>query len=107
MPPQFELAGSWRQVRLATMVPLVVAAASTVPAGAWVVARPPEQLLLVGTGVLASVAVLLVMRGTRVPALRGTKGALAAGAASGFMNSSAEVGGPAVSLYCGVSGTTR
>jgi uncharacterized protein len=93
------LAGSWRQVRLTAMLPLVVAAACTVPAGSWTAARLPEPELLAGMGVLVSAAVLLVMRGTRVPALRGVKGAVAAGAASGFMNSSAGVGGPAVSLY--------
>ncbi|NUT51563.1 MAG: sulfite exporter TauE/SafE family protein, partial [Saccharothrix sp.] len=48
---------------------------------------------------LIVVAVLLVVRGSRAPALRGTGGALVAGAASGFLNSSAGVGGPAVSLY--------
>lgn len=93
------LVDGWRQVRLAAMVPLVIAAACTVPAGAWVAAQLPEQALLVGLGGLVSAAVLLVMRGVRVPVLRGLKGALAAGAASGFMNSSTGVGGPAVSLY--------
>ncbi|MER5352033.1 sulfite exporter TauE/SafE family protein [Kitasatospora sp. NPDC002551] len=100
------LAGSWRQVRLTAMLPLVVAAACTVPAGAWVAARLPAPVLLVGIGVLVSAAVLLVMCGTRAPALRGAKGALAAGAASGFMNSSAGVGGPAVSLYAMNAGWT-
>ncbi|MFI6887287.1 TSUP family transporter [Streptosporangium canum] len=100
------LAGTWRQVRLATMVPLVAAAACTVPAGAWVAARLPEPLLLAGTGMLVSVAAALVMRGVRVPALRGVTGAVAAGAASGFMNSSAGVGGPAVSLYAVNAGWT-
>ena len=93
------LIDGWRQVRLAAMVPLVIAAAFTVPAGAWAAAQLPEQMMLVGMGVLVSAAVLLVMRGTRVSALRDLKGALAAGAASGFMNASAGVGGPAVSLY--------
>lgn len=93
------LAEGWRRVRLAAMVPLVAAAACTVPAGAWVAAQLPEKALLVGMGVLVSAAVLLVMRGVRMPSLRGTKGALAAGAASGFMNSSTGVGGPAVTLY--------
>lgn len=100
------LAGCWRQVRLTAMLPLVAAAACTVPAGAWVAARMPEPVLLAGMGVLVSAAVLLLMRGTRVPALRGAKGALAAGAASGFMNSSAGVGGPAVSLYAVNAGWT-
>ncbi|MFI6452863.1 TSUP family transporter [Streptosporangium amethystogenes] len=100
------LAGTWREVRLTAMVPLVAAAACTVPAGAWVAARLPEPMLLVGMGVLVSVAVLLVMWGSRVPALRGAGGAVAAGAASGFMNSSAGVGGPAVSLYAVNAGWT-
>jgi uncharacterized protein len=95
----FGLVGSWREVRLSAMAPLVAAAACTVPAGTWVAARLSEPALLVGMGVLVTVAVLLVMGGTRLPAMRGTRGALAAGAASGFMNSSAGVGGPAVSLY--------
>ena len=100
------LAGTWREVRLTAMVPLVAAAACTVPVGAWVAARLPEPMLLVGMGVLVSVAVLLVMWGGRVPALRGAGGAVAAGAASGFMNSSAGVGGPAVSLYAVNAGWT-
>ncbi|WP_329082436.1 sulfite exporter TauE/SafE family protein [Streptosporangium sp. NBC_01469] len=93
------LADTWRQVRLAAMIPLVVAASCTVPAGAWVATRLPELVLLAGTGLLVSVAAMLVMWGARVPALRGATGAVAAGAASGFMNSSAGVGGPVVSLY--------
>ncbi|NUR86464.1 MAG: sulfite exporter TauE/SafE family protein, partial [Nonomuraea sp.] len=63
------LLDGWRQVRLPAMVPLVVAAACTVPAGAWVAAQLPERVLLVGMGALVSVAVLLVMRGVRAPAL--------------------------------------
>ncbi|WP_440065726.1 TSUP family transporter [Streptosporangium sp. OZ121] len=100
------LAGTWSQIRPAQMVPLVAAAVCTVPAGVWVAAHLPEPVLLAGTGVLVSVAVLLVMWGARVPALRGVKGAVAAGAASGFMNSSAGVGGPAVSLYAVNAGWT-
>lgn len=93
------LAAGWRRVRLAAMAPLVIAAACTVPAGVWAARRLPEPALLLGTGAIVSTAVLLLMFGTRVPALRGTGGAVAAGAASGFMNSSAGVGGPAMSLY--------
>ena len=93
------LLGGWRQVRLRAMLPLVAAAACTVPAGSWVVSRLPEPALLTGMGVLVCAGVLTVMGGARMPALRGAGGALAAGAASGFMNSSAGVGGPALSLY--------
>ncbi len=100
------LAGSWRQVRPAAMLPLVAAAACSVPAGAWAAARLPTAVLLSSMGALVSVAVLLVMRGTRVTSLRGLKGALAAGAASGFMNASAGVGGPAISLYAVNAGWT-
>lgn len=100
------LAGGWRRVRPAAMLPLVAAAACTVPAGSWTAARLPAPVLLVGMGLLVTTAVLLVMRGVRVPALRGTKGALAAGAVGGFMNSSAGVGGPPISLYALNAGWT-
>lgn len=93
------LASGWRRVHLAAMVPLIVAAACTVPAGAWVAAHLPTPALLAATGAVVTAAVVLLMRGIRVHALRGTRGAVAAGAASGFMNSSAGVGGPAMSLY--------
>lgn len=98
--------GGWRRVRLTAMVPLVAASACTVPAGTWVAARLPEPVLLAGTGTLVSVAVLLVMAGMRVPALNGAKGALTAGAAGGFMNASAGVGGPPISLYAVNAGWT-
>ncbi|MFI8233668.1 TSUP family transporter [Streptomyces sp. NPDC085900] len=100
------LAGGWRRVRPAAMVPLCLAAACTVPAGAWVTRRLPEPGLLLVMGALVTVAVLLVMRGARVAALRGTKGAVAAGAVGGFMNSAAGVGGPPISLYALNAGWT-
>ena len=93
------LVGGWQRVRLTAMVPLVVASACTVPAGKWVAAQLPRPVLLVGMGLLVTLAVLLVMRGLRVSALTGTRGALAAGAAGGFMNSSSGLGGPPLSLY--------
>ncbi|MCX5332550.1 sulfite exporter TauE/SafE family protein [Streptomyces sp. NBC_00140] len=100
------LAGGWRRVRPRAMVPLCVAAACTVPAGAWMTRQLPEPVLLLVMGGLVTGAVLLVMRGVRVPALRGTKGAVVAGAAGGFMNSAAGVGGPPVSLYALNAGWT-
>ncbi|MCX2969939.1 MULTISPECIES: sulfite exporter TauE/SafE family protein [Streptomyces] len=95
---------TWRGVRLRAMVPLVAAAALTVPLGAAVARSLPEPVLLTGLGALLSALVLLLLSGVRMPALRGTGGALAAGAASGFMNSSAGLGGPAVSLYAANAG---
>ncbi|WP_327316822.1 sulfite exporter TauE/SafE family protein [Streptomyces sp. NBC_01235] len=100
------LAGGWRRVRPAAMVPLCLAAACTVPAGTWLTRRLPEPALLLVMGALVTVAVLLVMRGARIPALRGTRGAVVAGAAGGFMNSAAGVGGPPVSLYAVNAGWT-
>ena len=100
------LMDGWRRVRLAAMVPLCVAAACTVPAGAWMTHQLPEPVLLLVMGGLVTTAVLLVMRGARLPALRGTKGAVAAGAVGGFMNSAAGVGGPPISLYALNAGWT-
>lgn len=100
------LATSWRQVRLRTMVPLVAAAAVTVPLGAWLALRLPEPVLLTGLGLLVTAAVILVLLGARVRSMHGTRGAVAAGAASGFMNSAAGTGGPALSLYAVNAGWT-
>lgn len=100
------LADGWRRVRLGAMVPLCVAAVCTVPAGTWVARRLPEPVLLAGMGALVTVAVVFVMRGARVPALRGGRGAVGAGALGGFMNSAAGVGGPPISLYALNAGWT-
>ncbi|MDV9171780.1 sulfite exporter TauE/SafE family protein [Streptomyces sp. W16] len=100
------LAGGWRKVRARAMVPLCAAAACTVPAGAWMTRQLPPSVLLLVMGGLVTVAVLLVMKGARVPALRGTRGAVAAGAAGGFMNAAAGVGGPPISLYAVNAGWT-
>lgn len=93
------LAAGWRRVRIGAMVPLVIAAACTVPAGSWAAARLSEPVLLAGIGTLVILAVVLVMGGARMSALTGTRGAVTAGAMGGFMNSAAGVGGPPYSLY--------
>ncbi|MGX9887468.1 TSUP family transporter [Streptomyces sp. NPDC002276] len=100
------LAGGWREVRARAMVPLCAAAVCTVPAGAWMTRQLPPPVLLLVMGGLVTAAVLLVMKGARVPALRGTRGAVAAGAAGGFMNAAAGVGGPPISLYAVNAGWT-
>ncbi|MFE4720134.1 sulfite exporter TauE/SafE family protein [Streptomyces sp. NPDC056728] len=93
------LTTGWRQVRLGAMIPLIIASACTVPMGSWVAARLPEPALLAGIGILVTAAVIFVMRGSRISALSGTRGAVTAGAVGGFMNSAAGVGGPPYSLY--------
>ncbi|GAA2332895.1 membrane protein [Streptomyces violaceusniger] len=100
------LVGRWRRVRLTAMVPLVVASACAVPAGTWVAAQLPHPVLPIAMGLLVTLAVLLVMRGLRVSALTSTKGAVAAGATGGFMNASAGLGGPPLSLYAMNAGWT-
>ncbi|MFJ8108836.1 TSUP family transporter [Streptomyces sp. NPDC096132] len=100
------LTTGWRRVRPSAMLPLCAAAACTVPAGAWLTRQLPESALLLTMGGLVTAATLLILRGVRVPALRGTRGAIAAGAAGGFMNAAAGVGGPPVSLYAVNAGWT-
>ncbi|MEU1518034.1 sulfite exporter TauE/SafE family protein [Streptomyces sp. NPDC005811] len=100
------LVAGLRRVRPAAMVPLCLAAACTVPAGAWLTRRLPEPALLLVMGTLVTLATLLILRGARVPGLRGTRGAVAAGAVGGFMNAAAGVGGPPVSLYAVNAGWT-
>lgn len=90
---------TWRQVRWAAMAPLVLAALATVPLGAYVARRLSDQVLLTAMGALVTLAVLLIISGARVPSLRGKRGAVGAGAVGGFMNASAGIGGPVLSLY--------
>ncbi|MGQ4467214.1 TSUP family transporter [Streptomyces violaceoruber] len=100
------LAQGWRRVRVGAMVPLCTAAICTVPIGARLTATLPEPVLMTVMGALVTAAVLLVMYGARVPALRGRKGAVAAGGLGGLMNSAAGVGGPPISLYAINAGWT-
>ncbi|WP_432887147.1 TSUP family transporter [Kribbella sp. CA-245084] len=100
------LSEGWRQVRLRAMVPLIVAAACTVPLGGWFARRLPEPVLLVTMGALVTAAVLLLLRGLRLRSLGGVTGAVGAGAVGGFMNASAGLGGPPVSLYAVNAGWT-
>jgi uncharacterized protein len=76
-------------------VPALVA---VVP-GAWVARTLPAPLLAITAGCLVMVALVAVLASERARVLRGTLGAIAAGAVSGFMNVTAGVGGPAISLY--------
>ncbi|MFI6588090.1 TSUP family transporter [Embleya sp. NPDC050493] len=93
------LAATWRQVRLRLMLPLVAAAMLTVPLGAWLVGRLPERVLLLGIGTFVVVSVSLLVAGVRIRALRGRRGAVTAGVASGFLNSAAGAGGPPLTWY--------
>ncbi|MDI2125935.1 TSUP family transporter [Yinghuangia seranimata] len=93
------LAVTWRRVRLRAMLPLVAAAVVTVPVGASLVRVLPEPALLAAIGAVVVAAVAVTAAGIRVRSLKGRRGAVAAGAASGVMNAAAGVGGPPVALY--------
>ena len=90
---------TWRHVDLRRTVLLVVPALLTVPLGAWVVRAlsPPALSVVVGTTALVALTAVLVSRRARI--LQGRSGTVVAGVASGLMNSTAAVGGPAVTVY--------
>ncbi len=89
----------WRDVEWRKGLLLVVPALLAIPVGAYVARTvPPAPLMVViGLLVIAALGAVVVSRNARI--LRGTSGAVTAGAASGFMNVTAGVGGPAIVMY--------
>lgn len=90
---------TWRQTEWRRGVLLAMPAVAAIPLGALVAKRVPAPMLMVIIGTLVVLALGAVQLSTRARVLRGPQGALAAGAASGFMNVTAGVGGPAMVLY--------
>jgi len=93
------LFASWRDVEWRKAVLLGIPALLVIPLGAWVAKTLPPAPLMVVVGLLVVVALGAVLLSERARILHGTGGAVAAGAASGFMNVTAGVGGPAIVLY--------
>lgn len=93
------LAQTWRAVELRRALLLAVPALLAVLPGAWVARTLPAPVLAIAVGGLVLIALLVVLLSERARIVRGTPGALAAGAMSGFMNVTAGVGGPAITLY--------
>ncbi len=93
------LAQTWREVELKRVLLLAIPALCLVPVGQFVAHRLPPTALMIGIGgiVLAALAAVRLLQRTRLFA--GPGGAVAAGALSGFMNVTAGVGGPAITLY--------
>lgn len=89
----------WRDTEWRTCLLLVVPALVTIPIGAWVARTVPPAPLMVIIGTTVILALGAVVMSERARVLRGTTGAVAAGGASGFMNVTAGVGGPAIVLY--------
>jgi uncharacterized membrane protein YfcA len=84
----------WRRAGL-----LALPAIAAVPFGALVVATLPRPVLSVLVGAMAVVAMLIALRSDRASVFRGTGGAVVAGALSGFMNVTAGVGGPMITVH--------
>lgn len=93
------LAQTWRAVEPRRALLLALPALVAVVPGAWVARTLPASLLAITVGGLVLVALVVVMVSERARVLRGTGGAITAGTISGFMNVTAGVGGPALSLY--------
>ena len=93
------LAQTWRDVEVRRVLLLAIPALVLIPVGQIVARSLPPADLMVGIGglVLAALGAVRWLRRTAVFA--GSGGAVAAGALSGFMNVTAGVGGPAVTLY--------
>lgn len=100
------LASGWRRVRPRAMVPLCAAAALTVPHGQLAGSTAAPARAVGVHGCAGDDGRGRGHAGHPAAALRGTRGAVAAGAAGGFMNSAAGVGGPPVSLYALNAGWT-
>ncbi|MEO6997066.1 MAG: sulfite exporter TauE/SafE family protein [Terracoccus sp.] len=90
---------NWRDTEWVKGLLLAVPALLAIPLGAWVARTMPPAPLMVVIGSLVILALGAVVLSDRARILKGRSGAAAAGAASGFMNVTAGVGGPAIVLY--------
>ncbi|MEO7061542.1 MAG: sulfite exporter TauE/SafE family protein [Lapillicoccus sp.] len=90
---------SWRDTEWVRGLLLAVPALIAIPVGAFVARTTPPAVLMVAIGLLVILALGAVVLSERARVLHGRSGAAAAGAASGFMNVTAGVGGPAIVLY--------
>lgn len=89
----------WRHVMWRRTALLAVPALAMVPVGALVVRALPGPVLSLAVGLTILLALVVVLVSRRARVLHGNRGAVVAGAASGFMNATAAVGGPAVTVY--------
>lgn len=90
----------WRHIEWRTLAWLSIPAVVAIVPGSLLVTRLPGAVMQLGIGVLVIVALtatLLIRRAEHIMPAR--PAAIVAGAASGFMNTAAGVGGPAISIY--------
>ncbi len=89
----------WRDVEPRRAALLLGAGLPAVVPGVWVARELPAPVLAVLVGGLVLVALLAVVATERARVLRGTPGAVIAGAGSGFLNATVGAGGPAIAVY--------
>ncbi|MCG5212798.1 sulfite exporter TauE/SafE family protein [Streptosporangium sp. KLBMP 9127] len=94
----------WRDVDARQVFRLAVPALLVLPAGAWAAARISVGPLLIIEGVLVLGALYALRRFPNPRLLRGRAGAVGSGAASGLMNVTAGLGGPAMTVYATATG---
>ena len=90
----------WRHIEWRTLAWLSIPAVVAIVPSSLLVTRLPGSIMQLGIGVLVIVALtatLLIRRAEHIVPAR--PAAIVAGAASGFMNTAAGVGGPALSIY--------
>jgi hypothetical protein len=90
----------WRHIEWRTLAWLSIPAVVAIVPGSLLVTRLPGAVMQLGVGILVIVALtatLLIRRAKHIVPAR--PAAIVAGAASGFMNTAAGVGGPAISIY--------
>jgi uncharacterized membrane protein YfcA len=94
----------WRDVDVRKVVRLAVPALLMLPVGVWIAAHVAPAPLMIAEGLLVLAALYGLRRLPNPPWLRGAAGAAGAGAASGLMNVTAGIGGPAVTVYATAAG---
>ena len=93
------LAQTWRDVDMKRVLLLAIPALCLIPIGQIVAKALPPPVLMLGIGLLVLAGLAAVQWLRRTTLFAGSAGAVAAGAMSGFMNVTAGVGGPAITLY--------
>ncbi|WP_296258062.1 MULTISPECIES: TSUP family transporter [unclassified Pseudomonas] len=93
------LAQTWRQVDLRRLIWLLIPALAVMPLGVWTLHVLSLGVLMLGIGIVLIGSLTMLQFGRSMLLLQGRTGAVLAGAASGFMNVTAGIGGPMIALY--------
>lgn len=93
------LAQTWRQVESRRLAWLLIPALAVMPFGVWTLHRLSAGALMLGIGLVLTGSLTMLKFAREMTFLQGRIGAAIAGAASGFMNITAGIGGPMIALY--------